>query len=83
LFHKKIKAMRSKKTNRQVRNTIKVTTGIEGIKKTLELPGSVDLKQNKNWIDAWIRQNEKIRKVKTAPVSVAVTPGIILKWWEN
>lgn len=75
--------MRSKKTNRQVRNTIKVTTGVEGLKKTLALPGTIELKQNKNWIDAWIRQNERIHKVKTTPVSVPVMPGIIFKWWEN
>ena len=75
--------MRSKKTNKQVRNTINSTTGVEGIKKILVLPGAVELKQNKNWIDAWIRQNEKIRKVKTTPVSVSKTPGIIFKWWEN
>jgi hypothetical protein len=74
--------MRSRKTNQQVRNTIRTATGLNGIK-TLELPGAVELKQNKKWIDTWMIQNEKIRKVKTTPVLSAKTHGLIIKWWEN
>jgi hypothetical protein len=75
--------MRSEKSNKQVRNTIKITTNLVGIKKTLQLPGAVELKQNKNWIDKWMKQNERIKVVKTTPIVFSKTSGLTMNWWEN
>ena len=74
--------MATKRSNASARNTIRTATSLSGIN-TLQLPGSVELKQNKNWIDKWMKQNERMNKVKTTRIHFSKTPGLIMNWWEN
>ncbi len=74
--------MGTKRTNASVRKTINTSKGLIGIK-TLQLPGAVELKQNKNWIDKWMKQNERMSKMRTSRIHFSKTPGLIMNWWEN
>lgn len=74
--------MRSKKTNKQVRQTLKSTKALHGIQ-LLQLPASIGMQPNKKWIDSWMHQNESIRSIKASEIAFSKTPGLIMKWWEN
>ncbi len=83
----KINTMSREKSNKAVRNTIKSNTNLKGIgisyKTTLSLPGAITIKQNKNWIDRWMKQNASVKDVKANPIIFSKTSGLIMKWWEN